>query len=243
MVNVFDVLAQDFASDLSALGDLVRIVESESGNPKARVASINSATLLLAATFEEFVREMARNYAKELVRLTPNYLHLPRQLSATAWKRTLEDLARAKVDTGGTPTPLSLITANARSSFEAVCKFLEGDTTQDIYTALVHNENNMRPNQINSIFKICNLNEVCLKISESGILKEFYEEDDSKKVHGKLLVSINDFVERRNSITHALNASVSASAHDFENDIKMLNAFANALAYCLPSHLPELVEA
>lgn len=181
MASVFDVISDDFLSDLQAISDLVSLVENGGGSSKSRVASINSATLLLAATFEEFIREMGRQYARELVQLTPDPNNLPRKLSATAWKRTLEELARAKVDTGGTPLPLAQIAANARSSFEAVCKFLEGDSTQDIYSTLVHNENNMRPNQINAVFTISDLGNVCEKISEQPFLKDYFGEDELGK--------------------------------------------------------------
>lgn len=238
MASAFDVISDDFLADLNAISDLVALVESNGGSSKSRVASINSATLLLAATFEEFVREMGRQYARELVQLTDDPRRLPRKLSAAAWKRTLEHLARAKVDTGGTQIPLTQVAANARSSFDAVCKFLEGDSSQDIYGVLVHNENNMRPDQINSIFTISDLSDVCKKISDNDFLKQYFGEDDAGRTHGKLIISINDFMEKRNSITHALNQATSASAAQFLNDIELMKAIALSLAASLPGYLP-----
>ena len=238
MTSVFDVIADDFLSDLQAISDLISLVEKGGGSSKSRVASINSATLLLAATFEEFIREMGRQYARELVQLIPDHRNLPRKLSATAWKRTLEELARAKIDTGGTPIPLTHIAANARASFEAVCRFLEGDCSQDIYATLVHNENNMRPNQINAVFTISDLSDVCLKISEERFLKEFFGEDDQGKTHGQLIVSINNFMEKRNDISHSLNSRVSVSAEQFIQDVEFMKALALSLSACLPNNLP-----
>lgn len=238
MASIFDVISDDFLSDLQAISDLVILVENGGGSSKSRIASINSATLLLAATFEEFIREMGRQYAREFVQLTPDPRSLPRKLSATAWKRTLEELARAKVDTGGTPVPLAHIAASARSSFDAVCKFLEGDFSQDIYGTLVHNENNMRPQQINAVFSISNLSDICGKISDHALMKTHFGEEESGKAHGKLIVSLNDFMEKRNAITHALNPGASVSAGDFMHDVELMKAIALSLAACLPAQLP-----
>lgn len=239
MPTAFDAISDDFLSDLEAISDLVRLVASGGGTSKSRVASINSATLLLAATFEEFVREMGRQFAREVVSRTANVADLPRKLTATAWKRALEDMARAKIDTGGTSTPLLHIAAEARSEFDAICKFIEGDISQNIYKHVVHNENNMRPDQINAIFKVSDLGNVCGKISESDFLKNYLAEDDSDRTHSKFIVALNDFMDKRNGIAHSLNPGSSASAEHFLNDVKLLRAVALAMASCLPGQLPQ----
>jgi hypothetical protein len=238
MTTVFEAISDDFLSDLEAISELVSLVERGGGSSKSRIASINSAILLLAATFEEFVREMGRQYAREFVSRVTDTRNLPRKLTATAWKRTLEELARAKIDTGGTPAPLLHIATGARSSFESICKFLEGDTSQDIYKSLIHNENNMRPEQINAIFKVCDLSNFCAKISELDYLKEYFDEEDENKVHGKLTVFINDFMEKRNNISHALNPRNSVSVDLFLKDIGFLKAVALSMARCLSEYSP-----
>lgn len=233
MATTFDVISDDFLSDLQAISDLVVLVESGGGSSKSRVASINSATLLLAATFEEFVREMGRQYAREVVERTTDSKYLPRKLAAAAWKRTLEELARAKIDTGGTTSPLVHIATEARATFDSLCRFLEGDITQNIYKSLVHNETNMRPEQINAIFRICDLSDLCLKLSAYIPLKEHFDEHDVNRVHGKLLVSINDFMETRNQITHALNPRNSVSPTQFIQNIIFFKSVSLAMAACL----------
>jgi hypothetical protein len=243
MTTTFDIISEDFLADLDAIADLIGLVAIGGGSSRSRLASINSATLLLAATFEELVREMGRQFAREVVLRTENVVDLPRKLAATAWKRTLENMARAKIDTGGTTVPLFHIATEARSEFEAVCKFLEGDTSQNIYKYIAHNENNMRPEQINAIFKVCNLSNFCEKISGIDVLKLHLAEDDSGRAHGKFLVALNDFMEKRNAIAHRLNPGSSASAEQFLEDVNLLRAVALAMATCLPDHLPPACEA
>nr|WP_290557086.1 HEPN domain-containing protein [Aestuariivita sp.] len=214
-------------------------METAGNSARSRVASVNSSTLLLAARFEEFIREQGRQYAREMVRLQVDPRRLPRKLSATAWKRTLEELARAKIDTGGTTVALETISRDARSRIDAVCRFLEGDLTQEIYGPLVHNESNMRPTQLNAIFAICDLKDVCAKASHKQPLSEYFEEPDAGRVHGMLLIRLNDFMEKRNAIAHSLNPGNSPSAASLFDDVNFLSALGLSLARTLPEHLPQ----
>jgi hypothetical protein len=239
MSTAFDVISDDFLSDLEAISELIGLVANGGGSSKSRIASINSATLLLAATFEEFVREMGRQFAREVVSRTASVANLPRKLTATAWKRALEDMARAKIDTGGTSMPLLHITTEARSEFDAICKFLEGDTSQNIYKHIAYNENNMRPQQINAIFKVCDLGDICRKISDTDFMMTYLSEDDGGRAHSKFTIALNDFMEKRNGIAHSLNPGSSVGAEQFLDDVNLLRAVALAMAACLPNQLTQ----
>ena len=239
MTTAFDVISDDFLSDLEAISDLVRLVDNGGGSSKSRIASINSATLLLAATFEELVREMGRQYAREVVAHTKTVSLLPQKLIATAWKRTLENMARAKIDNGGTPTPLLRIAADARTDFDAICKFLEGDISQNIYTHIAHNENNMRPQQMNAIFNVCNLGNICEKISRTTFVMDFLTEEHEHQADIKFRYLLNNFMEKRNAIAHSLNPGSSEGAEQFADDVNLMRAIALGLASLLPDHLPK----
>lgn len=240
MTTVFNAIADEFLADLTAITELISIAQAPGNSARSRIASVNSSTLLLAARFEEFIRELGRQYARETVSRCVKSSQIPRKLTATAWKRTLEGLSRAKIDTGGTPEPTELISRQARSSFEAVCSFLEGDTTQDIYASLIHNENNMRPGQLNAVFSICDLKDVCSKTSERHELSTYFEEEDPGKVHGLLLTRLNDFMEKRNNIAHSLNPGSSSVPDNVLDDVSFFEALALSLAETLPEHLPQI---
>jgi hypothetical protein len=240
MSTTFDVISDDFLADLDAISDLVSLVANGGGSSKSRVASINSATLLLAAAFEELIREMGRQFARDVVSRSANVSALPKKLTATAWKRALENMARAKIDSGGISVPLLHIAADARSEFDAICKFLEGDMSQNIYKHIAHNDNNMRPDQINMIFKVYDVSNVFGKLSNNELIKNHFSEDNAAGANEKLAVALNEFMEKRNSIAHSLNLASSASAGDFLEDVKLLRAIALALAACLPIHLPQI---
>jgi hypothetical protein len=236
--DIFQIVADDFLEDLASISTLVNLTQGNGVNPKVRIAAVHSTTLLLAATFEEFIREMGRQFAREMVGRTSILSDLPRKLSATAWKRTLEGLARAKIDTGGTNLSLEAIAKDAQSQFDAICGFISGDLSQDIYRSLIHNENNMRPLEINAVFKICDLTDVCSKFSDKATFRDYFEEAESGRAHGLFLTRLNDFFERRNEIAHSLNAASSEGPDQLLKDVEMLKVTAQALAETLPLHLP-----
>lgn len=234
-MTIFSVIKDDFIEELDSIGALVDAFDQPGSVAKTRVASVNSSVLLLAATFEEFIREMAKEYARWVVSEAENVEALPSKLTETAWKRTLEGLARAKLKINGTSV-LETVSRASRAKFDAVCGFISGDLTQEVFDDLIHNENNMRSGELNSMFKVSGLSNTCTKICERDEVRHFFSETDPSVAHG-LFVSQNDeFFERRNAIAHSLNAGSSVAPDQVRTDI----AFFKATALSLCALLDEL---
>ncbi len=223
--SVFKVIWDEFAGEIDAIKQLVKTFELPGGNAKVRIAAANSATLLVAATFEEFVREMARAHARMVVTTTSSFDKLPKKLISTVWKRSMAGLARLRLD--GEQFAREDLTIEAR--FSAAYSFVKGDRTQDIYRDLIHNENNMRPSELNSMFKVAGLSDMCANVCQEQALREFFGETEASKAHGKLLVALENFFERRNKIAHALNPGQSSAPSQIVTDLDMLLAFSSAM--------------
>ena len=74
MATHFTVILDDFEEELEAIKILVQAsADPRLGKPRTRVAGANAAVLLLAATFEEFVRQMARAFARAVVEACEAY--------------------------------------------------------------------------------------------------------------------------------------------------------------------------
>jgi hypothetical protein len=229
MIDAFEVVLDEFTEDLSAIRLLVVTFGGPQQAVKARIAAANSATLLVAATFEEFVREMARAYARAVVSKAISFEKLPPKLAAIAWKRTMDSLSRMRFDGTDAGVGRENVFASAQARFTVIHKFCNGDLTQDIYRDLIHNENNMRPSEINSLFKVSGLGDVCNKLSTKRPMLDLFGEADPGKAYGRLLSGMEDFFERRNAIAHALNARQSSGPNQIINDIEMLECFGKAL--------------
>ena len=234
MVTPFAVIFEDFEEEMTAIRVLVEAsANAKLGRPRARVAGANAATLLLAATFEEFVRQMARAFAREVVEACETYDRLPPKLAAVAWKRTLNGMARIQLDPKAKNFSREGVFADALTRFTVVYEFCKGDLTQDVYGDLIHNEANMRPHEINSLFKLSGLHDVCLRASASPDLMEFFNETEQGKVNGRLVERLDDFFERRNQVAHSINAMRSSGPEQINVDIELLTTFGRALAATL----------
>jgi hypothetical protein len=239
VVSAFEVITEEFVDDMEAIQSLVVTFSDPQKTAKARVAAANSATLLVAATFEEFVREMAREFARAIVASTTSFEKLPSKLASTAWKRTMDSLSKIRFESDRDGAGIESIFGAAHARFMVIYEFCKGDLTQDVYRDLIHNENNMRPSEVNSLFKVSGLGDVCTKLSDKQPILDIFGETDLGKAHGKLLAALEDFFERRNGIAHALHPGQSSGPDQIINDINMLGSFGKALCETLNAVVPK----
>lgn len=238
MPSIFEVIAEEFEQELEAIRILVDPRADANLAARVRVAGANAAVLLLAATFEEFVRELAREYARAVVASKPSYDDLPPKIAQVAWRRTMEELARIKLNPKTEVFSRESIFSDAQTRFAVTYQFCRGDITQDIYKDLIHNENNMRPEELNSMFRLSGLKNVCFLAADFAELKSYLGVDDQNLAHGKLLKTLDDFFDRRNQTAHEVQAMRSVSPDAIGTDIDLLRLFGKALASSLEANAP-----
>lgn len=240
MTSIFEIITEEFVEDLEAIRSMVVTFDDPERPAKTRIAAANSATLLVAATFEEFIREMARQFARTVVASAGSFDQLPPKLASTAWKRTMEGLSKIRLDEDQTDAGAEHGFGSAQARFTVVYEFCKGDLTKDIYRDLIHNANNMRPSEMNGLFKVSGLSDVCAKVSDKSPMLEVFGESRPGKAHSKLLSELEDFFERRNAVAHALKPGQSDGPAQIINDISLLENFGKALSETLDSYAPKL---
>jgi hypothetical protein len=236
MSSEYALILEEFEEELDAITTIVGTFSTpRSSTPKTRVAAINSTSLLLAATFEEFIREMARSYARHVVRASPSFDLIPSKISRVAWRRSLETLSRMKIGAqdGSSTRDTSLM--GAYTKFQSVYNFCRGDVSQDIYEDLIHNENNMRSSEINNLFGIAGLKNICFEMCGCSSLARTLNESDKGKLHSQVVQSIDEFFERRNLIAHSLSIMRSVGPDQISKDINFFRALGFALREVLES--------
>lgn len=235
MTTEFSLISEDFDEDLQVIQDLIDRdpVTQARHDPRARVALANSATLLLAATFEEFIRQMAIAYAKVRVTRAKSVVHLPDRLMDTAWRATMQRLSqiRLRVNTGEAAVKTAL--ADARRQFDTIYSFCAGDLDQDVFAQVVQNENNMRPGEINRLFRACGLKDVVAQIASEDVILTFFSEDEPNRACEKLRGALEDFFGRRNRIAHSLSTKSSSSPGQIRRDMEVLTITGKALCRTL----------
>lgn len=238
MASTFGLIAEEFLDDLEAIRALVVTFSDQSHPAKMRIAAANSATLLVAATFEEFVREMAREYARHVVSKAQSFEKVPAKLVSVAWKRTMESLSKIRIKGQENSPSQENPFVVAQTKFSSIYDFCRGDLTKDIYRELIRNESNMLPGEVNGLFKVSGLGDICTKLSDKLPILEFFGESDSGRAHGRLLEAAEDFFERRNAIAHALNPGQSNAPDQIIKDIDLLESFGRALCETLDGYVP-----
>ena len=140
----------------------------------------------------------------------------------------MEGLARVRFDDEQTARESLMVDTQAR--FSVAYEFVKGDLRGTSIRGLDDNENNMRPTELNSLFKLAGLSDLCSKVCDKPALLLFFGETEADKAHGKLLAAFEDFFERRNEIAQAApNPGQSSGPSQISTDLEMLEAFSEAM--------------
>jgi hypothetical protein len=228
MLTEFDVIFSDFAGELDALAEMARTppdLGPGAPTPRARIAAGNGATLLLAATFEEYVRQQVRAVFREKSKHAKDMKDFPVKIAATVWRRSLESLAR---------TPFEEVEADGRKTdarLAATLSFcLKKDITADVGEVLSRNDTNMRLQELGRLFNQIGVKEVIAKCCEDPDILEYLGADSAGKANALLETRFKEFFRRRNEIAHAIQLGSSSGPTELLNDIEMFRIFARALS-------------
>ncbi|HEX8216583.1 MAG TPA: HEPN domain-containing protein [Allosphingosinicella sp.] len=229
MPTEFDAIFDEFSEELDSLAEMAGDRGTSSGaaglTPRARVAAANAAVLLLAAVFEEHVRQQVRAAFREKTRSARALSDFPHKIAAVVWKRSLEGLAR---------TPFEEIETNVRSADEQVAATLafclRKEVAANVEHALSHNENNMRPGELNRLFNQIGLKSIITECCKQPRLKAFLGKDTFGTAQIELEARLEAFFRRRNSTAHAIQFGSSSGPTELLQDIEMFRALGQALA-------------
>jgi len=223
------LILEEFQEDISIIGHFVSSPSFSAGSTRVRVAAANSAVLLLSATFEEFIREIASSKAKDIALTALSLENLPKLFLTIAWKKTLESTSKIKFDDKENLKNIEDTILPVESQFLDFFNYLRGDFNKEITTGMIKNQGNMRPKEINAIFKICGYDDICKIISSEDTIKEHFGESDDGKVHGYVVKKMNEFIDVRNAITHSLKRANSPSPLQISQYIDFLSVFSKSV--------------
>jgi HEPN superfamily RiboL-PSP-like protein len=226
---------EEFLEELTGIREFSSPVD-EAGlrllSGRARVAAANGAILLLAALYEENIRQMVRAVFNFRRTTSQGQLGFPDKLPSIIWRRSLEILARKPFDDlvrDGSQTDLQLK--------EIVSFCIRGNLGSDVSSAISHNENNMRPEELGRLFNQVGIQSVILKIGDSSVIKSFYGTDNAGRAAEKARSSMEDFFRRRNEIAHAIQIGASGGPASLSNDIAFFETVSSALVDLLTREL------
>lgn len=224
MGSSFELLVEEFEENLDSLEDMLSAFDAGAA-PLTRVAAANAGLLLLAAVFEEFVRGMAEGYARAVVERAGSRDKLPPKFATEVWKRSLGKLSKIDLH-----SEAGVDITEAGSRLAAVLEFcIKGDLSQEVYVDLVHNEANMRPNQLNALFRVSGFSDACRAACIYEGLQLSLGAPNAQSASGLFVARLEDFFERRNEAAHAIGLMNSSSTNVVMQDAELLRQFAFGL--------------
>lgn len=233
MTTDFRATAEEFSQSLGTIGDFVSSLDSRGQTPSVRVAAVNSAMLLIAATFEEFVREMATLSVRHAVKASKAIADVPTSVLRTSWRRTFRSIADASVPQSTDNKGIMSAVNDAELRTKTLLAFLRGDLTQEIYDGLAENDGAMRVKQINSLFRISDISNVCGLTSQCQLIIDHFKSESADQGSSDLSNFIDEFIDQRNQIAHRLNSATSLAPKDVHEHIDTFCVFANSLCETL----------
>jgi hypothetical protein len=228
MATNFDLIFEDFDAELQAIEGMIASLLTTGSvitSGRSRVAGANAATLLLAATFEEFVRQSVKALFNTLASSAADITAFPSKVTSTVWRRSLERLARIPFEDVESGSAAITARIGATLSF---C--IQKDVRADVSDALAHNDNNMRPGELNRLFKQIGINNMCAKACENPALLQELGCDSVGQATGELERRLEDFFRRRNEIAHAIQLNSSSGPTSLQDDISLFRKLARAIA-------------
>jgi hypothetical protein len=241
MATEFDLVLEDFEAELTAIEGMIAALPSSgeaATTPRARVAGANAATLLLAATFEEFVRQEVRAVFTAKAAAASNIGDLSTKIAGVVWRRALERLARLPIE------ELQEDSAAVEARIRATIDFcIAGNVRADVSEDVAHNDNNMRPIEMNRLFNQVGLKNMCGAAAEDEELIAFLGCDGAGTAETELRARMEDFFRRRNEIAHAIELNSSSGPPALLADVALFREFGKAIAakcatFCEPQPGP-----
>ena len=179
-----EVIAEDFTRELQTIGGLLMRASTpreEEAPPdfSVRLAALNASMLLLAASFEEFVRQLTKEFCATLVRSATEFADLPEEIATAAWERCLQILRGLRYG----KHDFNHVAAVA--SIEVLHEFcLRREIGADVSDLVGYNLNNMRIRQINEIFRRVGISDICLYVARREPIIQFFGAPSGDIAHG-----------------------------------------------------------
>jgi hypothetical protein len=204
MPSEVETVAEEFGKELTAIRRLLESIGSSEDDKRPidgtlRVAASNGSMLLLAASFEEFIRELVKVFCTCILQSASRFDNIPLEIANAAWDRSLFILRGLKYGRSGFDRSIAAMSILTLDSF---C--LKENLGIEVAHLVGYNMNNMRVAEINEIFKRVGISDFCSIVGRHAAVIEFFGAPNSDVAHGKFLGQIEEFYESRNEIAHSI---------------------------------------
>ncbi|WP_420479459.1 hypothetical protein [Brevundimonas sp. FT23028] len=232
--NLFDIVdvtaKQDGQTRYAVESNLLPLVAAGGQNTMAACGVV-----LIAAHFEECVRQQVEEYAKSLV---ASYGDIEEPLQAKMidayWKAGLSKLSRLR------PKDDPAWAGLASTSLSSMLKFpVSGDDSHLVASWLCEHENNMRMDTVLLLTGRVGIKDLAGKLSKSAALKAVVGALKKDDFAVSLRVKLKEFYDLRNGVVHSISQNSGIGRTVFAQWAVFLRAFSTALSEAMVAALGE----
>ena len=199
------------------------------------------STMLVAATFEDYVRKSAIEFAKcKLNEASKNsYLH-PEFKSSI--KVSIKNVIKHQLQKDEMKDEtLSEYEKRMKQQLKELYSLFmvdKGDYNHDISKQVVKTERNLKSKELNRLFRTIGIKGICERICYyKNNFQILLNEDDKKELFKKFIKKLDGFYEERNTIAHSLDSSTTEHPDELMKSIKFFREFGKVLYLFLKSNL------
>ena len=110
---------------------------------------------------------------------------------------------------------------------------MSGNFHSELLPNAIRNKRNMRPTQLNQIFKLSGINDISREICDRQCLIQYLSADNPNIAHGLFLERQKRFFDQRNEIAHSPAPQSSVAVDVVESYVALLGMTSRALTETL----------
>jgi hypothetical protein len=196
-----------------------------------------AAIVLLAAHFEEYVRQQVEEYAKSVINQYPNLEpDFKERIADAYWRASSQKLYRIRPK--GNPD----WAASARSVLSGLLAYpVDEDLDSFVANTLCEHENNMRWDTIKEVTGRVAIKDLSGLLRKSKELADLVGSPVKEEFPRMLQLRLNEFYELRNGIVHSIAQNSGIGASVFQQWTELLRAFVIAMADAMEASLAEFL--
>lgn len=250
MASDLDLIVEDLSAKFSNIRELSRSIENSTHitvaigdgetetkeiRPLQRAGSGLGSYLLIYFAFEDCIRQMSSAYCRYFIERHILVNRYPYTMAASYWKKSVSLLSEFNEIKSRTKSLQTKIIMDDLSAF-----IFDQDLTKADNDRLTYHERNLRPSEINSIFKRYGIENIIRECCSNITIQNYAAETDEDRTYQSICSELNEIVERRNEIVHRIDFSRFPASGEVSAASGFLHLLAQVMAEKLSNRLDSI---
>ena len=242
MNSVLQLGLNSLVSKLDEVSSLIALVNNaNTSNNNLDLTNVisKSSIMLIASYFEDFMLYTVTEYINTIIRNECNIKNIPDGIKNSVYdelkfklNKEFRNIYSGKESFLEFSSKVDQKISKVKSLFE----FVEGDLTSNVTNQIVRTNIHLRATEVNRLFKIAGINEICTELSKSENLGDYHgfksknlRLKNRTKIQERIEKHLAEFYKYRNSIVHPYNKANMPYSRTLPDEIKFFRAFAEDL--------------